>query len=142
MPLDAPGLYGPLLALINQPFPLNAIASLNCALEDGASAEIAGVGNEGLVGIALFMGVNQTPAAVVQRAGRARLEKPPGRSPLAQVGPSSQLHGQFVMHRAQAPNAPSRSPGTAPLGSVPYPCPKQCAAVERLFADGCLGRPC
>jgi CRP-like cAMP-binding protein len=52
-------------------FPINAIVSLLCVLENGASAEIAVVGNEGLVGIALFMGGETTPSrAVVQSAGR------------------------------------------------------------------------
>lgn len=51
-------------------FPINAIVSLLYVLEDGASAEIAVVGNEGLVGIALFMGGESTPSrAVVQSAG-------------------------------------------------------------------------
>jgi CRP-like cAMP-binding protein len=53
-------------------FPLDAIVSLLYVLEDGASAEIAVVGNEGLVGIALFMGGESTPSrAVVQSAGQA-----------------------------------------------------------------------
>lgn len=52
-------------------FPLNAIVSLLYVMEDGASAEIAVVGNEGLVGIALFMGGETTPSrAVVQSAGK------------------------------------------------------------------------
>jgi CRP-like cAMP-binding protein len=51
-------------------FPVNAIISLLYVMEDGASAEIAVVGNEGLVGIALFMGGETTPSrAVVQSAG-------------------------------------------------------------------------
>jgi CRP-like cAMP-binding protein len=51
-------------------FPTTAIVSLLYVLEDGASAEIAVVGNEGLVGIALFMGGESTPSrAVVQSAG-------------------------------------------------------------------------
>src|ERR1051326_1168253 len=37
-------------------FPLTAIVSLHYVMESGASAEIAGVGNEGVVGISLFMG--------------------------------------------------------------------------------------
>ncbi len=37
-------------------FPITAIVSLHYILENGASAEIAGVGNEGVLGIALFMG--------------------------------------------------------------------------------------
>ncbi|WP_085315530.1 Crp/Fnr family transcriptional regulator [Derxia lacustris] len=52
-------------------FPTTAIVSLLYVLEDGASAEIAVVGNEGLVGISLFMGGESTPSrAVVQSAGR------------------------------------------------------------------------
>ncbi len=51
-------------------FPTTAIVSLLYVLESGASAEIAVVGNEGLVGIALFMGGESTPSrAVVQSAG-------------------------------------------------------------------------
>jgi len=51
-------------------FPVNAIVSLLYVMEDGASAEIAVVGNEGIVGIALFMGGESTPSrAVVQSAG-------------------------------------------------------------------------
>jgi CRP-like cAMP-binding protein len=52
-------------------FPSTAIVSLLYVMEDGASAEIAVVGNEGLVGIALFMGGESTPSrAVVQSAGK------------------------------------------------------------------------
>ena len=52
-------------------FPINAIVSLLYVLENGASAEIAVVGNEGLVGIALFMGGDTTPSrAVVRSAGQ------------------------------------------------------------------------
>jgi len=53
-------------------FPTTAIVSLHYVMADGASAESAGVGNEGVVGISLFMGGNSTPsAAVVQTAGHA-----------------------------------------------------------------------
>lgn len=53
-------------------FPTTAIVSLLYVMEDGASAEIAIVGNEGLIGIALFMGGETTPSrAVVQSAGQA-----------------------------------------------------------------------
>ena len=53
-------------------FPTTAIVSLLYVMEDGASAEIAVVGNEGLVGIALFMGGATVPnRAVVQSAGHA-----------------------------------------------------------------------
>jgi CRP-like cAMP-binding protein len=51
-------------------FPTTAIVSLLYVLADGHSAEIAVTGNEGLVGIALFMGGESTPSrAVVQSAG-------------------------------------------------------------------------
>jgi CRP-like cAMP-binding protein len=51
-------------------FPTTAIVSLLYVMEDGASAEIAVVGHEGLVGISLFMGGETTPSrAVVQSAG-------------------------------------------------------------------------
>ena len=51
-------------------FPTSAIVSLLYVMENGASAEIAVVGNEGLVGISLFMGGDSTPSrAVVQSAG-------------------------------------------------------------------------
>src|SRR6202521_5374305 len=48
-------------------FPTTSIISLLYVMADGASAEIAVVGNEGLVGVALFMGGESTPSrAVVQ----------------------------------------------------------------------------
>jgi CRP-like cAMP-binding protein len=53
-------------------FPTDSIVSLLYVMKDGSSAEIAIVGNEGLVGISLFMGGNTTPSrAVVQSAGHA-----------------------------------------------------------------------
>jgi CRP-like cAMP-binding protein len=52
-------------------FPTDSIVSLLYVLESGASTEIAVTGNEGLVGISLFMGGESTPSrAVVQSAGR------------------------------------------------------------------------
>jgi CRP-like cAMP-binding protein len=52
-------------------FPTTAIVSLLYVMSNGASAEIAVVGNEGIVGISLFMGGESTPSrAVVQSAGR------------------------------------------------------------------------
>jgi CRP-like cAMP-binding protein len=51
-------------------FPTSAIVSLHYVLENGSSSEIAGVGNEGILGISLFMGGNTTPSrAVVQTSG-------------------------------------------------------------------------
>jgi CRP-like cAMP-binding protein len=53
-------------------FPADSIVSLLYVMENGASAEIAIVGNEGLVGVSLFMGGETTPSrAVVQSAGHA-----------------------------------------------------------------------
>jgi CRP-like cAMP-binding protein len=52
-------------------FPTSAIVSLLYVLENGASAEIAVVGHEGVVGISIFMGGGSTPSrAVVQSAGK------------------------------------------------------------------------
>lgn len=53
-------------------FPTNAIVSLLYVMENGASAEISVVGNEGIIGVALFMGGESTPSrAIVQSAGHA-----------------------------------------------------------------------
>jgi CRP-like cAMP-binding protein len=53
-------------------FPIDCILSLLYVMKNGASAEIAVAGNEGLVGIALFMGGGSTPSrAVVQSAGQS-----------------------------------------------------------------------
>jgi CRP-like cAMP-binding protein len=51
-------------------FPTTAIVSIHYELENGGTSEIASVGNEGLVGISLFMGGSTTPSrAVVLRGG-------------------------------------------------------------------------
>ncbi len=53
-------------------FPTNSIVSLLYVMKDGASAEIAVVGNEGAIGVSLFMGGETTPSrALVQSAGYA-----------------------------------------------------------------------
>ena len=53
-------------------FPTTCIVSLHYVMESGASAESAGVGNEGVVGVSLFMGGDTTPSsAVVLTAGHA-----------------------------------------------------------------------
>lgn len=63
-------LYEPGIKLRYVYFPTTAIVSLLYVMEDGASAEIAIVGNEGILGISLFMGGETTPSrAVVQSAG-------------------------------------------------------------------------
>jgi CRP-like cAMP-binding protein len=66
----------PGIAMRHVYFPTTCIVSLLYVMEDGASAEIAVVGNEGIVGISVFMGGETTTSrAVVQSAGHAyRLE--------------------------------------------------------------------
>ena len=57
-------------------FPTDSIISLLYVMKDGASAEIAVVGNEGAIGVALFMGGETTPSrAIVQSAGSASVVK-------------------------------------------------------------------
>jgi CRP-like cAMP-binding protein len=63
-------LYEPGSTLSHVYFPTTAIVSLLYVMQNGESAEIAVVGNEGVVGISLFMGGDSTPSrAVVQSAG-------------------------------------------------------------------------
>ena len=63
-------LYEPGTTLSHVYFPTTAIVSLLYVMENGAAAEIAVVGHEGIVGVALFMGGESTPSrAVVQSAG-------------------------------------------------------------------------
>ncbi len=70
-------LYEPGTQLHHAFFPTTSIVSLHYVTETGASAETAGVGNEGVVGVSLFMGGDTTPSsAVVQTAGHAyRLDR-------------------------------------------------------------------
>lgn len=70
-------LYEPGGQLEHAYFPVSAIVSLHYVTESGASASVAGVGNEGMLGVPLIMGGNTTPSsAVVQTAGHAyRLER-------------------------------------------------------------------
>jgi CRP-like cAMP-binding protein len=64
-------LYESGLTMSHVYFPTDAIVSLLYVMESGASAEIAVVGNEGVVGVSLFMGGGSTPSrAVVQSAGQ------------------------------------------------------------------------
>jgi CRP-like cAMP-binding protein len=74
-------------------FPTTSIVSLLYVMEDGASAEIAIVGNEGMLGIALFMGGETTPSrAVVQSAGAGyRLRAQLLKEEFARFGPMLRL---------------------------------------------------
>ncbi len=82
-------LYESGLTLSHMYFPLDAIVSLLYVMENGSSAEIAVVGNEGLVGVSLFMGGNTTPSrAVVQSGGRGfRLEAKAIKDEFNRAGP-------------------------------------------------------
>jgi CRP-like cAMP-binding protein len=65
-------LYESGIALRHVYFPVDSIVSLLNVMANGASAEIAVVGNDGVVGVSLFMGGESTPSrAVVQSAGHA-----------------------------------------------------------------------
>ncbi len=72
-------------------FPIDAIVSLLYVLKDGASAEIAVVGNDGAIGIALFMGgVSTTNRAIVQNAGEAY------RMTQRRISEELTLHGEMM----------------------------------------------
>jgi len=62
-------LYEPGGQLSHVYFPTTAIVSLLYVMESGSSAEIAGVGNEGVLGISLFMGGDTTPSSAVVQTG-------------------------------------------------------------------------
>lgn len=79
-------------------FPTDSIVSMLYVMKDGASAEIAIVGNEGLVGISLFMGGGTTPSrAVVQSAGHAyRMRAEFIRDEFVLAGPVQQLFLRYT----------------------------------------------
>ena len=86
-------LYEPGVQLRHVYFPTTSIVSLLYVMEDGASAEIAIVGNEGILGISLFMGGETTPSrAIVQSAGYGfRLKAQALKSEFARFGPTLHL---------------------------------------------------
>ena len=86
-------LYEPGIQMRHVYFPTTSIVSRLCVMEDGASAEIAVVGNEGIVGVSLFMGGETTPSrAVVQSAGHAyRLKGPLLKDEFYRAGPMQRL---------------------------------------------------
>jgi CRP-like cAMP-binding protein len=86
-------LYEPGGQLQHAYFPTTSIVSLHYVTESGASAEIAGVGNEGVVGVSLFMGGDTTPsAAVVQTAGEGyRLDRDLLTAEFSRAGPMQKL---------------------------------------------------
>ena len=86
-------LYEPGVKLRHVYFPTTCIVSLLYVMADGASAEIAIVGNEGILGISLFMGGDTTPSrAVVQSAGHGyRLKADLLKTEFSRFGPTMQL---------------------------------------------------
>ena len=86
-------LYEPGGALRYVYFPTTSIVSLLYVMEDGASAEIALVGNEGILGISLFMGGETTPSrAVIQSSGYAfRLKAELLKTEFERFGPTMHL---------------------------------------------------
>ena len=86
-------LYEPGRQLEYAYFPITSIVSLLYVTQSGASAEIAAVGPEGIVGIPLFMGGNTTPSsAVVRTAGHAyRLERRALAAEFMRAGPVQRL---------------------------------------------------
>lgn len=78
-------------------FPTNSIVSLLYVMEDGRSAEISVVGNEGIIGISLFMGGLSTPSrAVVQSEGHAyRLQ---GKQLKAEFDRHGELHNLLLRY--------------------------------------------
>jgi CRP-like cAMP-binding protein len=86
-------LYESGLTLSHVYFPTSAIVSLLYVMENGASAEIAVVGHEGVVGISLFMGGESTPSrAVVQSAGEGfRLKASAVKDEFGRAGPVMHL---------------------------------------------------
>jgi len=73
-------------------FPTDSIVSLLYVMEDGGSAEISVVGNEGLVGVALYLGGESTPSrAVVQSAGSAY------RLPRVRLKEEFNRHGELLL---------------------------------------------
>ena len=79
-------------------FPTTSIVSLLYVMENGASAEIAVVGNEGIVGISLFMGGESTPSRAVVQSGGAglRLISPPCGAPAPAHWCCGTAHGSLA----------------------------------------------
>jgi CRP-like cAMP-binding protein len=86
-------LYEPGEQLEHAYFPLSAIVSLHYVTASGACASVASVGNEGVLGVSLFMGGDTTSSsAVVQTAGEAfRLERRALKQEFDRHGPLSRL---------------------------------------------------
>ena len=124
-------LYEPGTTLSHVYFPTTAIVSLLYVMENGASAEIAVVGSEGIVGISLFMGGESTPSrAVVQSAGRGfRLQAQLMKNEFNRAGPVLHLLLRYTQalitqmaQTAVLQPAPFARPAALPL-AAPEPRP-------------------
>ncbi|MEO6974151.1 MAG: Crp/Fnr family transcriptional regulator [Rhodoferax sp.] len=84
-------------------FPTTAIVSVLCLTQEGGTAEVAVVGNDGVVGISLFMGSDTTPSrAVVQRAGLGyRLRVQAVRDEVSHGGPILTLMLRYTQARIE-----------------------------------------
>lgn len=91
-------LYEPNTQLQHAYFPTSAIVSLHYVTTSGASAEISGVGNEGMVGISLFTGGNTTPSsAMVHTSGYAyRLDRAHLKAEFARNGHLQQILLRYI----------------------------------------------
>ena len=114
-------------------FPTTAIVSLLYVMENGASAEIAVVGYEGIVGVSLFMGGESTPSrAVVQSAGTGYrlkaevIKEELKRAPVLHPGAH---HADGANRRVQPP--PHARPAAVPLAAAePRPLGRQPAGDD------------
>jgi CRP-like cAMP-binding protein len=75
LPLGS-ALYEPGVVLTHAYFPVTALVSLLYVMESGASTEIAVIGNDGVVGVSLFMGGGSTPSRAVVQSGGTALRLP------------------------------------------------------------------
>ena len=90
-------LYEPGDKIRNVYFPTESIVSLLCVMESGASAEISVVGNEGIVGVALFMGGLSTPSRAVVQSGGHALQLP-GKVLMAEFNRHEELQDMMLRY--------------------------------------------
>jgi len=131
-------------------FPTSAIVSLLYVLEDGASAEIAVVGLEGVVGVSLFMGGGSTPSrAVVQSAGHGfRLSSQIMKEEFNRSGPVMHLMLRYTQalitqmsQTAGVQPTPLPGPTTLPL-AVAKPGPPARQRADRDARADCQHATC
>ena len=127
-------------------FPTTSIVSLLSVMESGASAEIGVVGNEGVVGISLFMGGGSTPSrGVVQSAGRGfRLRSKIVKDQFDRSGPLMHLflrYTQALITQMTPLSGPAALPvATAEPGSIARKQPAHDAGINSQHAGSSPGR--